>query len=302
MIPVRHLLRRDHPGKHHIRGGQAQALGHALQALAVRPVANQKQRHAPRAHVGPEAQKLIHPLLLGKPPHKDQHGPLPGNVQAGPEDRAAQGVRFPLEVAEVYARGHHEDGLLHAVALEEHPDLPRGGDKAVRMGGGPAGEDGGGLLSEADVGGEIVGIVLVHRVVGVDQGNVQFLGDAPGQEEGGELALGVDHVGPPLHDLPDPFPRQGGPQPGPGVDQPRRHGAQAGHAVLPAGMTVLGEGQHPDLVAPGLQLPAEILHRGDHAVHRGKVPVGCNQNFHVRPRFSCLKYITGQPGGILQRL
>ena len=168
------------------------------------------------------------------------------------------------------------------------------------MGGGPAGEDGGGLLSKADVGGEIVGIVFVHRVVGVDQGNVQFLGDAPGQEEGGKLALGVDHVGAPLHKLPDPLPRQGRAQPGPRVNEPCRHGAQIRYAVPLIGPAVLGEGEHPDLMAPGLQLPAEILHRGDDAVHRGDVPVGCNQDFHGRPRFSCLKYITGHTGGILQ--
>ena len=111
------------------------------------------------------------------------------------------------EVTQVNAGGRHEDGLLNAVALEQQPHLPRGGNEAVGVGGGPAGEDGGGLLAEVDAGGEIVRIVLVDRVIGVHQGDVQLLGYAPGQEKGGELALGVHHVRAPFHDLPDPLPR-----------------------------------------------------------------------------------------------
>ena len=35
-----------------------------------------------------------------------------------------------------------------------------------------------------------MGVVLIHRVVGVDQGDIQLLRDTAGQEKGAELTLG----------------------------------------------------------------------------------------------------------------
>ena len=119
-----------------------------------------------------------------------------------------------------------------------------------------------------------MGIVLIYRMVGVNQGDVQFLRDAAGQEEGAEFALGVDHVWTPCDQLPHPFSGQGRAQAGAGIYQAGGNGAEIGHAVLLPGAAALGEGQHPDLVAPPLQLSPKIFHRRDHPVDGGAVPVG----------------------------
>ena len=127
-----------------------------------------------------------------------------------------------------------------------------------------------------------MGVILIHRVVGMDQGDVQLLGDAAGQEEGGELTLGVDHVRMPVNQLANPLSGQGRAQTGTGVHKARGNGAEIRHAVLFPGAAALGEGQHPDLVAPPLQLSPKIFHRRDHPVDGGAVPVGGNKNFHAR--------------------
>ena len=170
--------------------------------------------------------------------------------------------------------------------MEQQPHLPRGDDDAVRLCRRPAGEHRHRLFPEADAGGKVMGVVLIDGVVGVDQGDVQLLRDAAGQEKGGELTLGMDHVGAPVHQLPDVLPAQGRPQPGAGIDQARRHGADIGHAVLLPGPGGLGQRQDAHLVAPLLQAPAQILHRGHHAVDGGAVPVGGYQNFHGCTSFS----------------
>ena len=54
-------------------------------------------------------------------------------------------------------------------------------------------------------------------------------------------------------------------------------------------------------MAPELQLPPEIFHRSDHAVHGGNVPIGGNQNFHSKPRFLCMCILRTREGKFFRR-
>lgn len=47
-----------------------------------------------------------------------------------------------------------------------------------------------------------MGVVLVHRVVGMYDGDIQLSVEGVGHPEGTELTLGVDDVRPPLRQLP----------------------------------------------------------------------------------------------------
>ena len=98
-----------------------------------------------------------------------------------------------------------------------------------------------------------MGIILIDRVVGVDDGHVQVVGQGVGHPEGGELALGVDHVRPPLDQLPYLAAHAVDPQAGSGIDAVGADRAHIVDVALLIGVQGIGQGDHPDLVAPGFQ-------------------------------------------------
>ena len=234
------------------------------------------------AQRGPELQQLLDVLLLRQPAHAHQHRVRPPGCPGWPA--APPGAWGPLPAGSAAGRcpwaprtpgsGRH--------TLQQPADLAGGGDHAVRLPPHPAGEGRHRAPPPPDAGGEVVGVVLIYRVIGVDQGDVQLLGDAPGQEKGAELALGVDHIRSPLHQLPHPAARQRRAEPGAGVDTAGIDGAHGRDAVCRPGAEVLRQRQHPDLMAPALQLPLQVFHRGHHSVHRGGVPIGGDQDLHRR--------------------
>ena len=129
---------------------------------------------------------------------------------------------------------------------------------------------------------------------------VNGLRDAAGQEKGAELTLGVDHIRPPVHQLPYPAARHGGAEAGAGIDPSGVYGADGGDAVPGPGVERLGQRQDPDLMAPALQLPLQVFHRGDHTVYRRRIPICGNQDLHNRfPSFVLFSYTT-QPRRTLQ--
>ena len=147
----------------------------------------------------------------------------------------------------------------------------------------PAGECGDHQLAHSYAGGEIVCIVLVHRVVGVYNRDVQPGGEDIGNPKAAELALGVDDVRPPSGQLPHHAPGPVHPQPRPGVDFAGADRAHIVDGTFLVGVDAVGEGDDPHIVSPLLQLPLEEEHRGHHAVdHRG-IPVRSNEYFHKIP-------------------
>ena len=76
-----------------------------------------------------------------------------------------------------------------------------------------------------------MGVVLIYRMVGVDQRDIQLLRDAAGQEKRAELALGVDDIRLPVHQLPHPAARHGGAEAGARVGPPGVYGPDGREAV-----------------------------------------------------------------------
>ena len=128
-----------------------------------------------------------------------------------------------------------------------------------------------------------MGIILIDRVVGMDDGHVQVVGQGIGHPERGKLALRMDHVGMPGDQLPRQTAGAVDPQPGPGIDAVGADGTHIVDAAVLVRMNRGGQRDHPDLVSPGLQLPLEQQHAGYHAVDDRSIPVCCNQNLHMIP-------------------
>ena len=263
-------------------------------------IPHQQQRHRPLAQGLAQGQQLLHILLRRQTPYKQQHHPPGRNVQAGPQHRLCHGVPWAPEPPQVDTAGNHQHRTIYAVAQQQMPHLAGGGNDAVGLADDPAAEGRRRPAAPADAGGEVVGIVLIHRVISVDQRYVQLLGNAPGQEEGGELTLGVDHIRAPLHQFPHPAARQGSPQPGTGVDTARSNGAQAGDPRYRLRPQIRRQGQYPYLMAQGLQLPPQIVHGSNHTVYCRRVPVCGDENFHNRASFGSLISITVLDGDFLQ--
>ena len=99
-----------------------------------------------------------------------------------------------------------------------------------------------------------MGIVLVHRMVSMDNGDAQPVGEGVCHPEGTELALGVDHIRPPGDQLMQHTPRPVHPQPGPRVDPVCADGTHVVDRAVFIGMQAVGQRDHTHLVPPRLQL------------------------------------------------
>ena len=128
-----------------------------------------------------------------------------------------------------------------------------------------------------------MGIILINRVVGVDDGRVQMVGQGVGHPECGKLALGVDYVRPPVEQLTEQAPGAVDPQAGARIDAVRADGTHVIDIAVFIRVHGVGQSDHPDLMAPGLQLALEQQHGGHHAVDDWSIPVRCYQNLHMTP-------------------
>ena len=192
-------------------------------------------------------------------------------------------LALPAVKAQIHPCGDHLDAAFDAVAAQQGLHLPAGGHDAGRPAANPPGEGGDHVFAHPHAGGEVVGVVLIHRVVGVYNGHPQAAGDGVGHPEGAELALGVDHVRTPRQQLLKKASVPVNPQAGPGVDPVGADRAHIVNAVRLIRMQTVGQGDHPHLVSLLLQLPLQEQHRRHHAVDDRRVPIRCNQYFHSAP-------------------
>ena len=164
---------------------------------------------------------------------------------------------------------------MHAVAGQQPLDFPGRRNDGVAGAADAAGEQFRQAAAHPAAGGKVVGVILVHGVVGMNQRGTGGFGQLPGRGKGAELALGVDHVGFPGGQGVQGTVQGGGAQPGAGVDQPRIQRTQAGHAVLGIGVAAARQRQHPHLVAAGLQFGAQCHRGSDHPVDGGGPGIRC---------------------------
>ena len=122
-----------------------------------------------------------------------------------------------------------------------------------------------------------MGVVLVDRVIGVEQGGVCLFRNMAGRRKSAEFTVGMDDVRPPGQEFLQQLFLQGNPQPRFGIDGSRSHRAQIIHAVLHIGGCGVGKGQDADLMAPVFQSFAQIQHGSHHTVYRRREPV-CGQS------------------------
>ena len=188
--------------------------------------------------------------------------------------------RLPVG-AQIHPGGNHLDGGADVVVPQQQLHLPAGGHDAGGVAADPPGEGGHHIPPHPHAGGEIVGVILIDRVVGVNNRDAQPVGQGVGHPEGAELALGMDHVGPPGHQLPHHAVLLADPQAGAWVNFSGADGTHVVDGAVLIAVQAVGQGHHPHLVAKPLQLPLEEQHGGHHAVDDRRVPVRCNQNFHM---------------------
>ena len=282
LVVPHHLGGGHHAGKHH-PVHQAQVGGLLLQLGADRAVPHEQQQGPlARRLFGQQAEQLAVVFFGGQPPHRDQDGLLPFRQAQG----AAQG-RLVLrgdgaESLQVDAGGHRVHRAADPVLVQHGGHLAGGGQDGVA----PAREQLGQLfdrhMAAALAGDQVAGVIFVGGVVGVHQGAVAPPGQLPRRQKGRELALRVDHVGPPVGQGPHPAVPRGKADPRPGVHPVGAQAAQVDHAVSLVRVAVRRESQHLDVVAQGQELTPQQGHRPDDAVDRRRPPVGGQQYLHLK--------------------
>ena len=247
----------------------------------MRTIAHQHQHGVRAVGRGDHLEHLVEVLLLRQARDGDQH-PLPlVDAEALAQGagvlellRAAGGA----ELVQIQARGHHVQGTIHAVAVQQAGHLRGGHDHRVSGGERTAGEGLHHLPAHRAARGVVVRVVLVDGVVRVHQRHGQGAGDAPRPHIGGELGLGVHHIRAPAEDVLEHPPARGHADAGTLVDQRGRDRADAVHPGLVMRADPLGQGEHPHIAAQGDQLAAQGLDGGDHSVDHGLPPVGGDQH------------------------
>ena len=164
-----------------------------------------------------------------------------------PEFRQTFGGDGLFKGPQVYAGGDDVHLAPDAVAQQQAADFLRGSDHAVGPVGDPAGKQSHRLVPPLLNGGKIVGVVLIDRVIGMYQRDIQLLGNFSGQKEGAEFALGVNYVRAPAQQIPHIPAAQSSSQPRTGVNQPGTEGSDVGDALPAAGEGGLRQRQHPHL-------------------------------------------------------
>ena len=171
------------------------------------------------------------------------------------------------------------DRAIHLIALQNSPHFGGRCNDTLRMAHCPAGKGSHRGPSPPLAWRKVMGIILINRVVRMNNGCARGCCQPLRHHKGGKLTLGVDDIRLPGLQLPQQLHGRGSPQTGAGIDHPRADGTDVSHISLPTGVGRLGQGQYPDLMTLGSQLPFQIQNRGHHAVDGRCVPIGCDQNF-----------------------
>lgn len=207
--------RRDHPREDHAFS-QAQRLDLGFQRSAVRAVPHQQEPDIVAGECGGLVKQFADIFLLCQTAHIHHDEGILGDAQAAAQNTRLDLIHGPGETAQVDACGDHVDGAVHLIPLQQTAHLDGRGDDAGGLIHHPPGKDGHSLAAPAAAGGEVMGIVFVHGMVGVDHGGAGEGGELPGDEECGKFTLGVDDIGSPRCQFLQKLRTGSGAQPAPG--------------------------------------------------------------------------------------
>ena len=211
-----HLGRRDGPYENHAVS-HAEALRLLFQHGALWAVADDEQNGA--RQILHRIDKFCCVFFLGQPSQAEQDGLV--CLFRRQAQAAAQGI-IPghSKALQVQPRGDDTHRAVHAVARQQAADLGRGSDDCVAVGADHAGEQRRHLAPHAAAGGKVVGVIFVHRVIGVDKRCARSVRNPACRGKSAELALRVDNIRVPVDQITDGTIQCRGAHPGSGVDQP----------------------------------------------------------------------------------
>ena len=199
----------------------------------------------------------------------------------GAAPAAAFFLRHPLlMLLQGNAAGHHMDGVADTVILQHPFHLLRRCHDGLRFPQPQLGEDPHKEGADALAGENIGDILLVKRVIGMNDGRARLLGNIARKLVAEILALAVDHIRLPADQLFDIAMAVGDGHPHIRIDHPQRNGFDVINVAIPMTAELFGDRQYPHLMPLLFQLLHQIPHRGHHTVGAGGIQVRGNQHFH----------------------
>ncbi len=120
-----------------------------------------------------------------------------------------------------------------------------------------------------------MGIVLIERVIGVDDRNIKAFCDLACDEERRKLTVGMNDVRLPVHKLLYKAAEKSRLDSGAGIDLSHADRSYIGHAIRFEGMKGLRQGQNADIMPTQHKLSAQIHHRGHNSVNNRRVQICC---------------------------
>ena len=126
-----------------------------------------------------------------------------GDVPLLPQCLPRLGIVILPERAQVHAGGDDLDPAVNAVPPQQLFHLLGGRNNARRMPADPAGKGSHHIPPHPAAEVQVVGVILVHRVVGMDNRRPQPVGQGRRHPERAELTLTVDYIRLPVRQLPE---------------------------------------------------------------------------------------------------
>jgi hypothetical protein len=123
-------------------------------------------------------------------------------------------------------------------------------------------------------------ILLIQRVIGMNDGRCRFLGNMPRKLIAEILTLTVDHIRLPVDQLTDIPVAIGYRHPHIRIDHSQRNGFDVIDISIFVAFQLFRNRQHTHLMSLFLQLLHQIADGGDHAVGGGDIEVRRDQHFH----------------------
>ena len=105
------------------------------------------------------------------------------------------------ETLQPYTGGNHRNRTIHAIGIKNPLYLLGGSNNKICFFQNKPGKPCGSLLSPGPARAEIMGIIFIYRMIGMDNGYPQLCRYLPGNQEAAEFTLGMDDIRLPCNQL-----------------------------------------------------------------------------------------------------